>query len=447
MAKKNYKSIVLSYLWEHAEEDVKRKDLMTATGISNSRLSEVLSEIRSDGYTIVSPPRSGILALKPQEHQVILPEIEDCDLRKWIILFLLSKYKKLSFVELITKSLQMKYYEADCSFELDNKKVYDDNGIIKALSAAFCEKEGHSVAREILSVSTLRKDLAALRKDGMVTLHTGPNVTYQSTAIAPIILTVSEDNLVAFCQNYEEHITATSELLPVKQAYHKIQKLIDWDGVEKKQRRFGKINEIRQEQMDRFNRFILCPYKKRRITIDENYHGRKRRITISVALLYYSVETAAFYVLCYNHSEEKNEAIRLDYMNPVTDEKQPNTIYHTKEYQKIYEEMFGPGYEEEVYHVKMLLQDFGNVLSRFRMLKDLRKDATLRRIPKKPKGCDYDYVYEDDVRGLKDFARTLRSFGYSTLALEPPELREQMKGTYHRVLEKYEKLEEETNGA
>ena len=133
-------------------------------------------------------------------------------------------------------------------------------------------------------MSSLRKDLTALRKDGMVTLHTGPNVTYQSTAIAPIILTVFEDSLVAFCQNYEEHITATSELLPVKQAYH-----------------------------------------------------------------------------------------------------------------KIYEEMLGPGYEEEVYHVKVLLQDFGNVLSRFRMLKDLLaflvSDDFAANIPSLSKACHVPIAY------------------------------------------------------
>ncbi len=198
--------------------------------------------------------------------------------------------------------------------------------------------------------------------------------------------------------------------------------------------------------MDRFNQFIQHPYKKNCITIDESYHGRKRHITISVGLLYYSVETAAFYVLCYNHTEEKTEAICLDYMDYITDENKQNTIFHAPEYMTIYEEMFGPGYEKEVYHVKVLLQDFGNVLSRFRMLKDLRKNATLRRIQKKPEGCDYDYVYEDKVRGLNDFARTLRTFGYSALVLEPPELKAQMMRTYRRILEKYAKMEEESHG-
>jgi len=446
MAKKDYKILVLSYLLQHPEEPVKREKLIEDTGISKSRLSEILKAIRSDGYTIESPPRSGIIILKRQKDQVILPKVSDCDLRKWIILFLLRKYKKLTYLELIRKILGIKYYDPDLPLKLDDKKVYDDNSIIKALSTEFSGEEGHSVAKEILSIPTLRKDLNTLREAELVTRSTGSKTIYQLTDAAPIILSVSEENLLAFCLIYEEQITATTELLPVKKAYHKIQRLIAWDGLEQEQRRFGKVNQISREQMDHFNQFISHPYQKNQITIEDTYRSKRRRITISVGLLYYSVETGSFYALCYNHTNARTEAIRLDYMENITDENQTNRIFHSKKYEQIYEEMFGTGYEEDVYHVKVLVQDFGNVISRFRTLTDLRKNATLRRIQNKPEDCDYDYVYEDEVRGLMDFARTLRSFGYSAMAVEPPELREQMKRTYSRILEKYKKMEEENHG-
>ena len=49
----------------------------------------------------------------------------------------------------------------------------------------------------------------------------------------------------------------------------------------------------------------------------------------------------------------------------------------------------------------------------------------------------YTYIYEDNLRGLSDFARFLRSFGTAVIAIEPPKLRETMINTYTKILEKY----------
>ena len=119
----------------------------------------------------------------------------------------------------------------------------------------------------------------------------------------------------------------------------------------------------------------------------------------------------------------------------------PNTIFHSEEYYRIYNEMFGPGYYPEMYHVKVLLQDFGNVVLRFKNLSSIRNKSSIRLIESPPDGCIYKYVYEDDIRGLDDFARFLRTFGLSVLVMEPPELKEKMKRTYNRVIEKYTEMD------
>lgn len=107
--------------------------------------------------------------------------------------------------------------------------------------------------------------------------------------------------------------------------------------------------------------------------------------------------------------------------------------------------MFSSSYSAEKYHVKVLYQQNFNIAKRFQSLHDARKNSSIRRIENPPADCQYQYVYEDDIRGLWDFARFLRSFGYSVMALEPPQLVDQMLHTYNTILENYEKLEAETN--
>ena len=446
MAKKDYKQIVLNYLLQHPNEKIKRETLLTDIGISKSRLSEILNSIKTDGYRIISPPRSGLLMLEMPASQLVLNTVKDSDLRQWIIIFLLSRFGPLSFRELIVKALSIKEYDPTLSLKLNNRKVYDDNSLIKSIksesASSYCEEDDIDVANDYISITTLRKDLNALRNSGLVTLKSGKKVTYDLTGNAPYIIPISGDSLAEFCMKYEEHVSATTELLPIKQAYNKIQKIISWDGTENEQRRFGKINKIDESQIDRFNYFISHSYKNTRITIHSEYNGKERHDTVSVGLLYYSVETNAFYALCYNHTKERIEADRLDFIDSITEETKPNKIFHSPEYYQIYNEMFGPGFYPEVYHVKVLLQDFGNVITRFHNLASIRTNSSISVIDNPPTDCIYKYIYEDDIRGLDDFARFLRTFGFSVLAIEPPSLKEKMILTYSRILDKYKKMDD-----
>lgn len=448
MAKTDYKKMVLEYLQSHSNEDISRIQLISECGISKSRLSEVLKSIKNDGYTIISPARSGLIRLETTDNQIILPTITDRDIRMWFIIFLLARFGKLSFRDLILKSLKIKDYESDYSLKLNTKKVFDDNHLIKSLrsemTGPFLDAPNIDVASDGISVTTLRKDLSALRKLGLVSIIGSPKSKYELTSKAPFIISVSTDSLFEFCQKYEEHITTTSELLPVKQAYNKIQNIISWDSADHEQRRFGKLNQINQKQIDKFNDFISHPYKENRITIHSSYNGRERHDTISVGLLFYSVETGAFYALCKNHTQNRIEADRIDFVGHITDTDEANSIFHSPDYYKIYDEMFAAGFEPNIHHVKILLQEFGNVIPRFRSLASIRKNASIRPINSPSDDCAYKFVYEDNIRGLDDFARFLRSFGYSVLAVEPQELKEKMMNTYNRTLEKYKHLEEES---
>lgn len=449
MAKTDYKKVVLDYLLEHKNEEIKRDVLIKSTGISKSRLSEILKSIREDGYNVSTPPRSGLIVLEQISNQVILPAIKDVNLREWLIIFLLSRYGSLSFRELVLKELNVKEYDLDVELKLDNKDVYDDSSLIKAIKSeyqdAYQDQSDINIASDFLSITTLRKDLTHLREEGLIRLSHSSNAKYELTSKAPYILSISEDSLIEFCQKYEDHLSTTSELLPIKHVYKKVQQLIEWDGFTYEQRKFGKINEITNAQIDKFNEFVSHPYKTNALILHSNFKNVKHEELTSVGILFYSVETSAFYILGLNHSTNHYEVKRLDYIDSISDTELANTVFHSDECYQMFDEMFAAGFDPQVYHVKVLLRDFGNVTTRFKSLNSIRKESTLHLIDSPPSDCLYKYVYEDNIRGLSDFARFLRSFGYSVLALEPMELKQQMIGTYNRIIEKYESMEQLIN--
>ena len=445
MPKKNYKSAVLDYLLNHVNEDITRDALISVTGISTSRLSEILTSIKRDGYNVITPPRSGLVRLETNHNQVVLPDIKDADLRQWLILFLLSHYGPLSYRDLVEKLLSMKEHNLDTAslIQLQNKKVYDDASLIASIRENYVDDI--LVAEDLISITCLRKDIASLRKQGLIELVEGKHVTYQLTATAPYILTLSEDSLYQFCLQHEGHASSTTSLAPVKHTVDKIRTLIGYDESTQDQHQFGKQNQINQEQIDSFNTFIAYPYKTNQLEIHSVVNQIEHSSIFSVALLFYSVETSAFYAFGMDHTTGKKAAYRLDFIHSISATDRKNMIFHADDYYEEYEEMFSTSYTPEKYHVKVLYDDYGNVNQRFQSLHKTRRDSTIRLIENKPEGCNYSYVYEDDLRGLTDFARFLRSFGYSVMAVKPAELTDTMKRTYNLILENYEKLEAEEN--
>ena len=62
--KNNAKELLINYLLSNKGTDILRESIIADTGISKSRLSELINELRSDGYEISTPNRSGIVRLE-----------------------------------------------------------------------------------------------------------------------------------------------------------------------------------------------------------------------------------------------------------------------------------------------------------------------------------------------------------------------------------------------
>lgn len=174
-------------------------------------------------------------------------------------------------------------------------------------------------------------------------------------------------------------------------------------------------------------------------------------VTIKVGLVVYTADKDKLYIIG-KSGKEKFRIIDTEDMVSA-DEKgamesaievlkdTPNDIYQSPEYIRIYNESFSLS-TEAPQHVVVEVKEFGNLRHKFEVLKlqrnrfEIRSEMQPAKIYQKD---DETFVYEDDIRGMSDFAKYLRRFGRSVKVLEPESLRKMMLDDVERLEEVYRK--------
>lgn len=444
MKKKNIsKELLIEYLLSKPGEDIKREEIIERTGISKSRLSELINEIRSDGYVISTPNRSGIVRLEASS--IIAQNITPKEVRQWLIILALSKSGIATYMELVWSILSI----ADSKYLYDvitTDKNYSDMAILEYLNHS-----ASSVKYDIdqfLPLPTLRKDLHSLIENGYIDKRriqykNGSHVVYSISEKSPAILFESEYELYNFMVFYDNFKSSLSNTAPLESLYKKITSIYDWESYDNATQIYGKSNRIDNKQLDHLNNFVKHPYKTKALIID--YMGREGVIKLGIdsGLLFYSVETNNFYLLCKKISDGNIMQLRLDRIVSIEEGESKNKNYRSLEFLNIYEEMFSASYDSAKTHVKVLFQNFGNIEERLSALHRKRKLSKLYKTEPLSDDIPHSIIYEDDLRGISAFSRYLRSFGSSALVLEPVELRELMIQSNQKILNNYEVISNE----
>lgn len=441
--KNNAKEILIDYLLANPGVDISRESIIQNTGISKSRLSELINAIRSDGYEIITPNRSGIVRL--ESAKIINTDITPKEVRQWLIILTLSKLGTATYIELICGILSI----ADSTYLYDGISTdenYSDMDILEYL------KENNSGAKydidQNLPLPTLRKDLRALIQDGFIEKKRmqykgGIHVIYSISEKSPAILFESEDELFDFMSFYDTFKNSFSNTKPLETLYKKCANIYDWASYDSSTQIYGKSNRIDKQQLKCLNNFVKYPYKTK--TLEINYLARDEamKLTISSGLLFYSVETNCFYLLCFNMDNKSIMQLRLDRIASIREGDEKNNKYRLNTFLNIYEEMFSASFEPEKAHVKVIFQDFGNIKERLSALHNKRKFSKLYDISPLSEEIPHSIMYEDDLRGVSAFARYLRSFGSSALVLEPSSLQALMIQSNQLTLKNYEVMTDE----
>jgi predicted DNA-binding transcriptional regulator YafY/biotin operon repressor len=436
----NAKELLIEYLLSNEGRDIPREEIISQTGISKSRLSELINDIRADGYEIITPKRSGIVRLEAA-HKIV-PDITSRDVRQWLIILVLSKLEKATYMELICSILSI----SDRAYLYDKivtDEKYSDMDIMKYL------QDYNSGAKDdidyFLPLPTLRKDLHALIESGFVDKKRmqykgGIHVVYSLSEKSPAVLFESEGELCAFLMFYDNFKRSLSNTEPLESLYKKAASIYDWESYDSTTHIYGRSNHIDKNQLDHLNNFIKYPYKTK--TLQINYFSREGEIDLNIApgLLFYSIETNCFYLLCTNTTNQDIMQLRLDRIKSIHEGQTQNENYRASNFLTMYEEMFSAAFDSKKTHVKVLFQDFGNTKERLVSLHSKRKRSKLYEIKPPTDDIPHSIVYEDDIRGLSDFSRFLRSFGSSAIVLEPSELRDSMIEKNQKILKNYKEV-------
>lgn len=441
--KNNAKEILIDYLLANPGVDISRESIIQNTGISKSRLSELINAIRSDGYEIITPNRSGIVRL--ESAKIINTDITPKEVRQWLIILTLSKLGTATYIELICGILSI----ADSTYLYDGISTddnYSDMDILEYL------KEYNSSAKydidQNLPLPTFRKDLRALIQDGFIEKkrmqYKGDiHVIYSISEKSPAILFESEDELFDFMSFYDTFKTSFSNTKPLETLYKKCANIYDWASYDSSTQIYGKSNRIDKQQLKCLNNFVKYPYKTKTLEIHYLARDEAMKLTISSGLLFYSVETNCFYLLCFNMDNKSIMQLRLDRIASIREGDEKNPKYRSNTFLNIYEEMFSASFEPEKTHIKVIFQDFGNIKERLSALHNKRKFSKLYDISPLSEEIPHSIMYEDDLRGVSAFARYLRSFGSSALVLEPFSLQALMIQSNQLTLKNYEVMTDE----
>lgn len=441
--KNNAKEILIDYLLANPGVDISRESIIQNTGISKSRLSELINAIRSDGYEIITPNRSGIVRL--ESAKIINTDITPKEVRQWLIILTLSKLGTATYIELICGILSI----ADSTYLYNGVSTdgnYSDMDILEYL------KENNSGAKydidQNLPLPTFRKDLRALIQDGFIEKKRmqykgGIHVIYSISEKSPAILFESEDELFDFMSFYDTFKNSFSNTKPLETLYKKCANIYDWASYDSSTQIYGKSNRIDKQQLKCLNNFVKYPYKTKTLEITYLARDEAMKLTISSGLLFYSVETNCFYLLCVNMDNKSIMQLRLDRIASIREGNEKNNKYRSNTFLNIYEEMFSASFEPEKTHVKVIFQDFGNIKERLSALHNKRKFSKLYDISPLSEEIPHSIMYEDDLRGVSAFARYLRSFGSSALVLESSSLQALMIQSNQLTLKNYEVMTDE----
>ncbi len=441
--KNNAKERLIQYLYSKPNENISREEIIQQTGISRARLSELIKELRTDGYEISTPNRSGIVKLESATK--LIQDITPKEIRQWLIILALAKLGNATYMELVCSILSI----ADANYlynKIDTDFNYSDMDILNYL-----QKFNHGAKKDIdefLPLPTFRKDLHDLLSRGYInkkrtSYKNRIHVVYSISEKSPTILFKSDDELNDFMLFYDNFKSSFSSKKPLESLYKKLTSIYDWEGYDNATQIYGKLNRIDTKQLKHLNNFIKYPYKTKSLHI--SYLSPKGKISSSIdsILLFYSVETNCFYLLCTEHPTENIVLFRLDKIISIKEENTENKHYRKKDFLDIYDEMFSAEYTSQKTHVKILFEDFGNIREQLVFLHNKRKSSKLYDIEPLSDNIPHSIVYEDDLRGIYSFSRYLRSFGSSALVLEPAELRKLIIDSNQNILNNYEVITNE----
>ncbi len=284
-----------------------------------------------------------------------------------------------------------------------------------------------------LTFNTLRNDIKELLEEKMIQEQDG---LYYVSSKAPLQLVLSESEA--------EHVFMLLENCAKGSVYEKT-----LNGIKKKMTdaffyetegasKDYYVYKRKYEEADRIEAILseLSKYSFETKQLAIKYvgnNGQDVTIYMSVGNIVYSLEKDKVYLL--GHSKGKPMVITYQQIKSIRETKEDNKVFRNDFYKRLVNTMFGISVEEPV-HVKVEFDNREYIREKIGRILQNRPEAIITE-------GEHVFIYEDNISGMHDFARYLRGYGSGCRVLEPKKLQNIMKQSAMRMLEFYEKMEEE----
>ncbi len=159
--------------------------------------------------------------------------------------------------------------------------------------------------------------------------------------------------------------------------------------------------------------------------------GEELRTGFYPGLLCYAADKNRLFLMGKN-LEEQDMILRCDHVEEISPRQEKNHWYQSPYFLRIYEEMFSISMDPAE-HVVVEFDHMFGIRDKLQRMMRHRSHATLRI-------SGEFLIYEDDIRGLEDFAKYLRQYGKSARVIRPESLRQMMIRSARLTLERYREV-------
>ncbi|MCR5213368.1 MAG: HTH domain-containing protein [Eubacterium sp.] len=413
LLEKNYTNDELAQLLNCKKRTI-QLDIQTMNAIG----FDIPKHKKNVGYALTEQQKEKCRAMLGNQTQSdkVYNHVVRSGVKKLVILFLINKSEKaIKFDELLEEYIS--YQDSEIEYDL------------------YHDPDGTKMNNLKLSIKNICKELI---RDGFI-YYSEEDDSYTTLKNAPVLLNISSDE----CDDYLYSIKAFGSSYVLGEKLKSIEKkLIQYNNdyeIEDNDDYILVGNKMNNNSrvMEKLQIFDGIPYDKYAISIC--YKGNT--IKVLVGLMVYAVDKDKLYIIG-RVKKEKYKIIDMEYITGKIDVLNDikNDLYESQEYLKIYNEMFSIS-TEPLEHVVVKVKNFGNLRRKFETLCDQRNRDIIggEKRAQITFATDEFFVYEDDLRGLADFAKYLRRYGRAVEVIRPDKLKEMIIDDIVRLEEIYRK--------
>lgn len=422
------------------EKPYTQSELMEKMDISKKTLQDDIRFLNEQGYSIPKHSKKNGYVLTEDEKKRIRQKMGDGQ-DTIVYQSLVSSHIQKTIIMLI---LQNKNRFMPLSEVVDEYEEYmnetggatkDRQSLMNSISNTLGEKGVGLVSENYAEVKRVSELTAEEASAIPAKYNSDMDIRcYKLTKKSPVLLTLEWDmaqdllsEIRAFGSSYALKDRLKSIEAKLSVALYSDVEAVNGDNFEIFGNKINRNSEIGSE----LDKLSEIPFEKYAV----NVSYKEKSFTFKVGLLVYVADKDKLYLIGQQlKGEEFSEmetVLLVDRIDSIEITSIPNDIFRNAHYMNLYDEMFSIS-TDDLKHVVVEFDIFGNIPKKIEQLAKTRKNASV--VLDNDKGTG---IYEDDVRGMADFARFLRRFGRSVRVIEPASLKDMMKNTVDRLEKRY----------